>query len=191
MGDFTIGTKSVLSQSGSDEAVLSGDLVFPAGHIVQTTTATVQATKTNVDGTDNVYVGTVVQGTITPIFDDSSIVVVANFSTHVHSESSSDHGFALRWKKSGTGISADTFPNEMRHGNMNNGHANYYADPFQFGSTIDTYSISVMDNDFGVSDVVVNYELWVSPYGIDTNLYIGSNVWDNTNWMIYFQEIKR
>ena len=41
MGDFTIGTKSVLSQSGSDEAVLSGDVnlasaTFPAGHVIQT-----------------------------------------------------------------------------------------------------------------------------------------------------------
>ena len=35
MGDFTIGTKAVLSQSGSDEAVLSSDLVFPAGHVIQ------------------------------------------------------------------------------------------------------------------------------------------------------------
>ena len=39
MGDFTIGTKAVLSQSGSDEAVLSGDVnlesaTFPAGHVV-------------------------------------------------------------------------------------------------------------------------------------------------------------
>tara|TARA_R100001530_G_scaffold133105_1_gene106126 strand:- start:135 stop:779 length:645 start_codon:yes stop_codon:yes gene_type:complete len=35
MGDLTIGTKAVLSQSGSDEAVLSGDLTFPSGHIIQ------------------------------------------------------------------------------------------------------------------------------------------------------------
>jgi hypothetical protein len=35
MGDFTIGTKAVLSQSGSDEAVLSSDLVFPAGHTIK------------------------------------------------------------------------------------------------------------------------------------------------------------
>jgi hypothetical protein len=35
MGDLTIGTKAVLSQSGSAEAVLSSDLVFPAGHTIK------------------------------------------------------------------------------------------------------------------------------------------------------------
>ena len=40
MGDFTIGTKAVLSQSGSDEAVLSSDVnlgsaTFPAGMVRQ------------------------------------------------------------------------------------------------------------------------------------------------------------
>tara|TARA_R110002051_G_scaffold165997_1_gene236955 strand:- start:390 stop:950 length:561 start_codon:yes stop_codon:yes gene_type:complete len=57
MGDLTIGTKAVLSQSGSAEAVLSGDLTFPVGHVLQVfgavktdvETYTTTSTWTNID----------------------------------------------------------------------------------------------------------------------------------------------
>ena len=167
---------------------------FPAGHIVQTTTATVAGTKTTIatgSSNNNVWTATVVTAAITPIFSTSSIIVNANFTTHIHGEGSSDLGYGFKWKKTGTGIAANTYPSGMELNHNAQGHSNYYRDSFQYQSISNNNQHTLMDNAVGVSGVAVTYTLHCQQYGIDGTFYVGGTHWDNTHWVIFLQEVKR
>ena len=165
-------------------------IVYPTGHVVQTTTSLYASTKTTVTSSTGTYQSTVVTGQITPRYNNSSIIVHATFGIHLHGETGSDNGYGLRWHKSGTGATTG-YPAEM---NMNphatQSHANFYRNAFQYVSLGDYYSISMINNDCETTNTLT-YTLHVARYGSEGSLYAGSNVWNNINWMIYLQEIKR
>ena len=175
--------------------VTSGNLantaiVYPAGHVVQTTTSTYAATRSTVTSANGTYQATVVTGQITPQYDDSSIIVHATFGVDIHDETSSDCGYAMRWHKSGTGATTG-YPAEMSmtpHATQS--HSNFYRNAYQYVTLVDYYSISLMNNNCETTNTLT-YTLHVSGYGIDGDLFVGTNNWYNTNWMIYLQEIKR
>ena len=167
--------------------------VIPAGHIVQTTGINSGATSTNAVGSDTSMQTTVVKQTITPIYDDSAIIVHANFIIGIAAETTSDFGISVRWLKTGNGVTT-AYPVGMRT-NSPDDDENYsfiYRNPFQYDTIVNAHTLSLMDEDVEVAGVPVTYTLEVGEYGIDgVTLYVGSNGWGNYKWTVYLQEIKR
>ena len=170
---------------------LSSSVTFPAVHVVQTTTSSYGTTKTIIAGSSGTYNSTVVTGQITPLYDDSSIIINANFNCQIEGESSGDCGYALKWYKSGTGIT-DGFPAEINMGDnvTNQTHSTFYRYPVQYDSMSDNYGISLINNDCETTNTLT-YTLYASKYDVDDKLHVGSTQWNNTKWIIFFQEIKR
>jgi len=166
-------------------------IVYPAGHVIQTTAVINGTTVSSVNlPTNNAWRSTVVAGTITPLYDNSSIVVHASFTNRVYN-TPGDYGFTFRFWKSATGIT-DSYPTGMSHyGTGTNTHGTVYRNTFQYLDTTDNYDLNLMDADCETTNEIT-YTLYVSDWGLaDTggNHTIGATY--NGSWAIFFQEIKR
>jgi hypothetical protein len=87
MGDFTIGTKAVFTQSGSDEPVLASTVTFPAGHIVAYKTEIYSADGSNYldTGTNSTWVGTSSSLNLTHSMSNSSnMLIFTLFSSRMY-----------------------------------------------------------------------------------------------------------
>jgi len=83
MGDFTIGTKAVFTQSGSDEPVLASTVTFPAGHIVAYKTEIYSADGSNYldPGSASTWVGTSSNLNLTHSLDHANNMLIFTVMT--------------------------------------------------------------------------------------------------------------
>jgi hypothetical protein len=170
---------------------LSSGVVFPSGHVVQTSTLNKGSTNTNIGTGTATWTSTVVTHAITPIYSNSAIIVHANFLAHM-SDSGSDGGYNFRWLKTGTGIAADTYPAGMHMAVNQTGsdaHA-IYEEVYAEGKSLQ-HQLTLMDENVTVADTAVTYTLQAHTYNVSTYAKFGSSTWDNYQWSIFFQEIKR
>jgi hypothetical protein len=170
---------AIFSTTGSD--------TYPVGHVVQNTVPVRAATITTGKGA---WRDTVVTAAVTPLFDDSAIVIHATFSVTVTGESSSDHGYAIRVKKSGTGVT-NTYGSPLIGPSIQDeGYSYHYRDSVQYAQLNNTHHLTQIDNDCETTNAIT-YMLQNMTYGVDGDLQMGGNGWDNIQWMMWFQEIKR
>jgi hypothetical protein len=175
----------------SGTANVYGAGTFPAGHIVQTSTLNKGSTNTNIGTGTATWTSTVITHAITPIYSNSAIIVHANFLAHM-SDSSGDGGYNFRWLKTGTGIAADTYPAGMHMAENQTGsdaHAIYEAVHAEGKSF--QHQLTLMDENVTVADTAVTYTLQAHSYNVSTSAKFGSSTWNNYQWSIFFQEIKR
>jgi hypothetical protein len=168
----------------------TGSDTFPAGKVIQTTAVTRASTRTEVD-TASGYQSTVVSSTITPNYDDSAIIAFVNFVTYWGGESVGDMGWALRFAKTGTGVST-TYPLGMytSYGSSGQYHNGYYQSTSENQEGARICQLVLQDEDCETTNAIT-YTLQCAQYHIDNGLDIGSNGWGNYQWSIYFMEIKR
>jgi hypothetical protein len=178
----------IVSGSQIDNSGVVG--AYPAGHVVQTTArvgAVSNQTVTNspVNGT---WYGSVVEGTITPIYSNSSIIVNAKFAVRA-SDTGGDFGYGFRFYKSATGIT-DGYPDGLSSWDgAGSVHSALYRADVQYTTLIDSYNIHWIDDAVGIADTTVTYTLYASVYNMSSAIAVGA-VYES-RWDVYFQEIKR
>ena len=100
-------------------------------------------------------------------------------------------GYGFKIKKTGTGVTnADGSP---LIGPMiqDEGHSIHYRSPFQYTDITNWHQLTVIDNDCETTNTIT-YTLVGKGYGIGGSRHnVGGNQWDNIQWSIFFQEIKR
>ena len=194
-GNTTLaGTANALGTVASGN-ISNTAIVYPAGHVVQTTTRFRDETFSSLgtQGGNGTFLNTVVTGTITPKYDDSSIIIFCNFSSQV-GDNSGDHGIGFRIVKTGTGVTS--LHGSPRIGpvdgdTQSEGHSSYYYNPHNGTTQIVLPNQLVMvDNDCETTNTIT-YTLQCILYNVGSNCKIGGNEWDNYDWSIFFQEIKR
>ena len=172
----------------------SATAVYPVGHVVQTTSRFRDSTLTNLGtqtGTGN-FANTVVTGTITPKYDDSSIIIFANFVMQI-GDDVGDSGVGFRIVKTGTGVTS--LHGSPRIGPVDGdtqteGHASYYFNGYNYNQMVMPNQLVQVDNDCETTNTIT-YTLQGIIYNIGSNVKVGGNEWYNYDWSIFFQEIKR
>ena len=173
----------------------SATAVYPVGHVVQTTTRFSGQTISSL-GTQSgngTFLNTVVTGTITPKYDDSSIIIFCNFNSQI-GDTAGDSGLGFRIVKTGTGVTS--LHGSPRIGpvdgdTQSEGHASYYFNPHSGTSQrVSPNQLVQIDNDCETTNTIT-YTLQCILYNVSSNCKIGSNEWYNYDWGIFFQEIKR
>ena len=190
-------------QSGSNYAIQVGDAgattltnatitagTFPAGHVVQTTARAGNVNNQTVTSspTSGTWYATVVTGSITPIYSNSSIIVNAKWVTRI-TESTGDCGYGFRFYKSATGITDGYRDGVANYDGAGSVHSSFYRDPLQQTSYVNAYNISWIDDTSEVADTAVTYTLYHSTYNVDTAIASGATY--EGRWDMFFQEIKR
>jgi hypothetical protein len=187
MGSTTMLTESsgALTVNASNPTVtLGSNATFPAGHVIQTTAVTTATTYGNVG--NGTFVDTVITGSITPLYADSSILMIANFNCYVH-DTASDFGFSFRVKKVHSG--GTSYPDSMnQYSGSGNMHGTVYHN---WGNGDGSFNIhpTLLDPSAGVAGSAITYTLQGDSYNVSNTITMGGNV--GNRWSLYFQEIKR
>ena len=182
-----LGTVTAGSIAGG---AITSATTFPAGHVVQTSTLNKGSTNTNIGTGTATWTSTVITHAITPIYSNSAIIVHANFLAHM-SDSGSDGGYNFRFLRTATGI-ADSYPAGMHMAENQTGtdaHA-MYEEAHAEGKSLQ-HQLTLMDENVTVAGTAVTYTLQAHSYNISTYAKFGSSTWNNYQWSIFFQEIKR
>ena len=168
----------------------SATAVYPAGHVVQTTARVGGAGSDTVTSspTNGTWYATVVAGSITPIYSNSSIIVNAKWVTRI-TENTGDNGYGFRFYKSATGITDGYRDGVANWDGVGSVHSAYYRDPLQHTTYVDAYNISWIDDTSEVAGTAVTYTLYHSTYNVDTAIASGGTY--EGRWDMFFQEIKR
>jgi hypothetical protein len=164
---------------------------FPIGHIIQTSTVVKASTATNLGTGTVAWTSTVVAHSIIPIYSNSAIVVHANFIGHT-SDNSGDSGYNFRWLRTAAGIS-DSNPAGMYIGTGQDGtnaHCIYKNEPYN-ASFSRQHQLTLMDENVTVASTAVTYTLQVASYNANGYAKFGSNTWNNYQWSVFLEEIKR
>ena len=183
----------IIDTVGAKSGIVGSD-VYPVGHVVQTTVPNRGATYTT--GTPGSWSASVVNGSITPIYDDSAIIIFAAWCGDVSSETTGDHGYGIKWVKTGTGVVNASGSPLIGPVIQDEGYSAFYraqegtASGAYLARLTNHYTHTAMDNDCETTNTIT-YTLNFTTYNIDGNLGIGGNNWDNHQWSVYFQEIKR
>ena len=173
----------------------SATAVYPVGHIVQTTTRFRDSTFSSL-GTQSgngTFLNTVVTGTITPKYDDSSIIIFCNFSSQFQ-DTGGDVGVGFRIVKTGTGVTS--LHGSPRIGPVDGdtqteGHSSYYLNPHGgINQWVFPNQLVMVDNDCETTNTIT-YTLQCIMYNVSTHCKIGGHEWTNYDWGLFFQEIKR
>ena len=190
-----------LSGSTSLGTVTAGDLshaniVYPAGHIVQVSEVFNGNDDTSLS-TAHTFESTVVTGNITPLFDDSSIIINAHFGAYAHNtgEASgvSNPGFAFRWLKTST-ATVTANPVGIKLGTNNYSMPQGYL-AIDDGTSLQSYNMKwpyahvLMDFDCETTSQIT-YTLQVAPYNTTAGSLCGS-LNASAYWYVYFMEVKR
>ena len=77
MATLTIGGKTVVTQTGTDEPIIGSDVVFPAGHVIQTITKTGTVTNTEQSGSNVIISSTFFNKSITAKSNNSVFIINA------------------------------------------------------------------------------------------------------------------
>jgi len=178
------------ADSGATAAnlTLASTTTFPAGHVIQTTTHTGSNTETTINTTNNQWSSTVVTGSITPKYSNSSIIIHASFSAEVNN-ASSEVGVGFKFYKEASGITA-SFPDSIsgKDPTATNTHSQFYRNPHNYTEMIDSYELSWIDDNVSVADTAVTYTLYAAGIAL-SSCVIGASY--GALWHIFFQEIKR
>jgi hypothetical protein len=177
----------------SNVTVTSGNLsnsalVYPAGHVVQTTDLTSATTETTISSTNNQWSDTVVQGSITPLYSNSDIAIYANFQCLSH-DTAGDMGFGFRIKK--TISSTVSYPDDISGwegaGNIHSAFYRETSPPY----LVNTFTYAWLDTSGNTAGTASTYQLQGAQYNVGgiNGLAIGGVF--NSRWHIWFQEIKR
>ena len=173
-----------------------GSDVYPAGHIVQITALNTGNTDTTLS-TGHSWDPTVVTGSITPLFDDSSIIINAQFSAYAansgQASGNSNPGFTFRWLKTSS-ASVTANPAGVTIGTNNSSCPQGYLAIDDSGN-LQSYNIRwpyahvLMDSDCETTSAIT-YTLQCASYNTASASKCGAG---NTGawWHVYFMEIKR
>jgi hypothetical protein len=160
-------------------------IVYPAGHIIQTTTVVYGTTDTSLNIGNNSWTDTVMTGSITTSGATNSVMIHCGFTFYVYN-TSGDSGMALRYKKVHSG--GTSYPDQCStYDGGGNFHSAYYSD--QAENHVDYYHFSMQDPTCGVAGSIT-YTLQGGEYNAE-NIGIGNGAGMNGRWYIYFQEIQR
>ena len=166
-----------------------GASTFPAGHVVQTTVPNRGvSTSTGSSG------ASVITGSITPVYDNSSIIIFASWQADYTGETTGDAGYNVKWQKTGTGVT--TAVGDPVLGPMHSSMYMYFYRSQESASTARTARYTnahqhvLMDNDCETTNEIT-YTLHWATYNVDGTFTIGGNSWGYHNWSVHFQEIKR
>ena len=175
---------------------LDASCVFPAGHVVQTTLPTRAATMTIGGSEDPTWTDSVVTSTITPKFSNSSIICCLSIQAWFGGETSGDFGYGFRLKKAGTGVT-NTYGSPLFGPIIQNeGHSIFYRNSPSGGAEFQhTHYFTLYDNNCETTNTIT-YTMQYTTYNADNatggnSMRIGGNPWDNFQWNMFFQEIKR
>jgi hypothetical protein len=164
------------------------------GSVIQTSNVITGTTSTyNGSPTDNTWYDSVVTGQITPIFDDSSIIIHTHVMTQIGNENSYV-GWNFRWKK--VVGSTTTYPAigpDDYNGGMTGGFGFFY-ESLHYSSS-DNWArdnkLTSVDSDVDTTSAVTYTLQWATMLGTNDGVRIGGNAWGNFRWHLYFQEIGR
>tara|TARA_R100000781_G_scaffold97922_2_gene61709 strand:- start:325 stop:936 length:612 start_codon:yes stop_codon:yes gene_type:complete len=166
---------------------LGSGIVFPAGHIIQTTPSAYGDTQTSmpVNGSD-AWTDTVITTSITPLYNDSSILLFSNFM-YYWNDSTGDSGLGLRIKKVHSGGTSYPTTMDTYKGSGSVYSAGYHnLDPGDNGIWL-TYS--AQDPTVGVASSSVSYTINAWAHNVANNAAVGGSV--HNRWWIFLQEVKR
>ena len=166
---------------------ISSGATLPAGHVVQTTVPVRNDTYTTYSGNDT-WDDTVITGTIDPLYSNSAILIHATFGAFL-TETSGNCGFGIRVKRSGTGVTYTYGSPLMGPTILDQGYSFFYRNGFQYAELVQSFSLNQVDDDCETTNTIT-YLLQSYTYNVE-GFKIGGNGWDNSQWKIWFQEIKR
>tara|TARA_R110000803_G_scaffold62823_1_gene123267 strand:+ start:150 stop:782 length:633 start_codon:yes stop_codon:yes gene_type:complete len=182
-GNATLGGTANALGTVTAGNISHANIVYPVGHVIQTTTVTTGTTETDISGTS--FQDTVVTGSITPLFSTSSIIVHVSFKINFYN-TSGDGGCAYKWKKVHSG--GTSYPANLSGYVSGDVLSLVYLNP----ATPSTYQVqhdmSPQDSAAGVAGSAVTYTMQAAEYNLDDLKWGGCN---NGKWTIWFQEIKR
>ena len=167
----------------------SATAVYPVGHVVQTTTSLSSNTETTINSSNNTWVSTVVTGSITPIFANSSIIIHGNWTSELN-DSSGDIGLGFRFWRSASGIT-DSYPTGTAgfDPTATNVHSQWYSTPHNYTVIEQGWDYTFMDNNVTIAGTPVTYTLYAAGYGLGSSCKVGAPY--GGMWTLFFQEIKR
>ncbi len=178
--------------------VTSGNLsntaiVYPTGHVVQTTDITTLPNNTYTNTTtpsNNTFYPTVVVGKITPIYSNSSTIIHSMFVVRT-AESSGDMGYAMRFRKNSTSLTASV-PTGMSDYTTSTVHSSRYRNAIQYIDLNDMWHVTFMDSNVGIAGEEVTYTLEVAAYGLtNSGNTIAVGAYYDGYSHTFMQEIKR
>ena len=166
----------------------TGSDTFPAGHVIQTTTVPLGTTKTTISSPINGNWGaTVVSGSITPLYSNSSIIIHAKFSIRI-GDNGGDSGFGYRFYRSASGIT-DDYIDSISGWTSGSVHSQMYRNPHSSTTVVSEHDLSWIDNNVSIASTAVTYTLYVSTYQVSEVIVVGAEY--QGRWDVFFQEIKR
>ena len=188
---LTVGTTGSTTLAGTANnlgtttaGTLSSGVVFPVGHTIQTTPSASGITETALS--NGSWLDTVITTTITPLYNNSSILLYSNFVYYYH-DNSGDSGVGFRIKKVHSG--GTSYPDTMNtyKGSGTPHSAGYFnIDPGDAGGW-NTYV--AQDPTVGVAGSSVSYTIQAYSYNVANSAAIGGGI--SNRWWIYLQEVKR
>ena len=99
MATFKINGKNFATQSGTGEATIHSDVVFPSGHVLQVVS---NSSSSNISSSSTSYVASGVNVSITPISTSNKILIMCNTGSMDYSGTASDITLSLH--KDGTAL---------------------------------------------------------------------------------------
>ena len=180
------GTGNQITSLGSvTTGAMGSGVTLPAGHVVQLATVTSGTTESS--GTSqNAFLDTPVVGSITPRYSDSNILIMASYTCYLYN-TSSDGGYAVRWKKTVGGVDSNPtglFPGDT--GSTANTHYQMYASTANTTEHVDGRTLQLIEMDVDTTSPVTYTLQWAS-YNA-TNVQIGGTY--GAKWFVHIFEIK-
>jgi len=163
----------------------NADIVYPAGHVIQTTTVTAGSTNTDCNQGNGVWTPTVITASITPSGSSNSIIIFCEVFAYWNN-SSADLAYSFKFKKVHSGGTSYPSPNLSQWGS-----ATTYQGLYHNTGTGDNnyqHNLIYQDSAGGVTDSAITYTLECSEHNAES-LVVGSGL--SGYWKIWFQEIKR
>jgi len=176
----------IIDTVGARSGIVGSD-VYPAGHIVQTSLHATDNTKTTCSTTNNTWSPTVVSASITPKYNDSSIIINCHFACFI--ESTTNAGLVMKWGRQTGG--STTYPASIGIGanDSSNGYFYFYVNHGGLIPYLGNYSFTHCLIDSPATTSAITYQLEVAGYSVVT-LNCGA-VNTSAAWHLFFQEIKR
>jgi len=150
MANIILNGKTVVTQTGNDEPLIGGNVVFPAGHIVQVKQQLIEDRTTTAQTGDWQPTGHEIQ--ITTTVNNSKIFFMGNF-----------------WGYGGEGLYTLYRNNTTNLSNYNRGFINIG------GNVVQTISLMFLDQPNVSSQTTLTYTVYIKARGA-TTVYIGLDV---------------
>ena len=163
---------------------LQSAVAFPGGHMINVPSQSQNVNETSLTTTNNQFQGTVMNNAITPIFNNSRVLIICGFGCNINN-TSGDCGFGARWSRSG-GQTGEPSYIDMTY--ANNRHATFYrgAPPASAGAAIyGFFHHNCIDSPASTS--AVSYNLQVAQYNCEA-IQVGGIY--QSRWFCNLFEIK-